>query len=93
MARSLSTFDYVFDDDLLLYLDDEKIRALEDGYEEITQDEFEMALADLMFQVAEFSKNPLTLKKVIGEEYETKIQRILSEQNNENKEVPEENKT
>ena len=93
MARSLSTFDYVFDDDLLLYLDDEKIRALEDGYEEITQDEFEMALADLMFQVAEFSKKPLTLKKVLGDEYEKKIQRILSEQNNENKEVPEENKT
>lgn len=61
-------------------------------YEEITQDEYEMALADLMFQVAEFSKKPLTLKRVIGDEYEEKIQRILSEQNNENKEISEENK-
>ena len=91
MARSLSTFDYVFDDDLLLYLDDEKIRVLEDRYEEITQDEFEMELSNLMFQVAEFSKKSITLKKIMGEEYEKKIQRILSEQNNENKEIPEEN--
>lgn len=88
MTRDFSDFDYVFDDDLILYLDDEEIKKIEDEYEAITQDEFEMALADLMFQVAEFSKKPLTLKKVLGEEYETKIQRILSEQNNENKEVP-----
>lgn len=93
MARSLSPFDYIFEDDLLLYLDDEEIIALQDTneYTEITQDEYEMALADLMFQVAEFSKKPLTLKKVMGEEYEKKIKRILSEQNNENKEIPEEN--
>ena len=93
LAHSISAFDYVFDDDLILYLGDEEIKKLEDEYEAITQDEFEMALADLMFQVAEFSKKPITLKKLMGEEYEAKIKRILSEQNNENKEVPEENKT
>ena len=82
MTRDFSDFDYVFDDELILYLDDEEIKKLEDEYEAITQDEFEMALADLMFQVAEFSKKPLTLKKLMGDEYEKKIQRILSQQNN-----------
>lgn len=91
MARDFSDFDYVFDDDLILYLDDEEVKKLQDEYEAITQDEFEMALADLMFQVAEFSKKPLTLKKVIGEEYETKILGILSDQERENKDIPEEN--
>lgn len=91
LAHSISAFDYVFDEDLILYLDDEEIKKLEDEYEAITQDEFEMALADLMFQVAEFSKKPLTLKRVMGDEYEKKIKRILSEQNNENKEISEEN--
>lgn len=79
LSRPWSDFDYIFDDDLILYLDDEEIKKIEDEYEAITQDEFEMALADLMFQVAEFSKKPLTLKKVLGDEYEKKIQRILSQ--------------
>lgn len=91
LAHSISAFDYVFDDDLILYLDNEEIKKLEDEYEAITQDEFEMALADLMFQVTEFSKKPLTLKKVMGDEYEEKIKRILSHQERENKDIPKEN--
>ena len=78
--RLAHTFDYVFDNDLILYLDDEEIQKLKDEYEEITQNEFEMELSNLMFQVVEFSKKPMTLKKCMGDEYEEKVKRILSEQ-------------
>lgn len=91
LERSISAFDYVFDDDLILYLDNEEIKKLEDEYEAITQDEFEAALATLMLQVTDFSKKPLTLKKKMGEEYEKKILGILSHQERKNKDIPEEN--
>ena len=91
MAHDFSDFDYVFDNDLLLYLDDEEVKKLESEYQSITQDEFEMALSNLMYQVAEFSKKPITLKKELGDQYEKKILGILSDQKQENTDIPEEN--
>ena len=63
--------------------------CLRDYYTEISEDEFEAALATLMLQVTDFSKKPITLKKKLGEEYEKKILGILSHQEQENTYIPE----
>jgi len=91
LSRPWSDFDYIFEDDLILYCDTEEVMCLRDYYTEISEDEFEAALATLMLQVTDFSKKPFTVKKELGEEYEKKILGILSHKEQENKNIPEEN--
>ena len=80
-------FDYIFDNDLILYMDTESIVDLQcSSYEMITEDEFDAALANLMYQVGEASKKYHTLKSIYGAEYDKKIRNLIREgDNNEEK--------
>ena len=76
-----SEFDYIYYDDLILYMDTEYSTALGNGgsYEEISEEEFDAALANLMYQTGEISKKYHTIKLVYGSEYDTKIRNLIRE--------------
>lgn len=80
-------FDYIFDPDWFLYMDEvEAFDLLNDPYEEISVEEYDAALANLMYQVGEFSKKTYTIKSVYGAEYDTKIRNLIREEQEKNDE-------
>lgn len=79
-------FDLMFENDLILYMDTEEVAKLRDEYESISEEEYDAALANLMYQAAEFSKKYYTIKSICGAEYDTEIRNMLREEQGDNNE-------
>ena len=77
-------FDWIFPNDDFLWIDDETINSNGvafsvglNNYEEISVEEYEAALANLMLEITNFSRKQFLLKDYMGENYAKEIERII----------------
>lgn len=77
-------FDWIFPNDDFLWIDDETINSNGvafsvglNNYEEISIEEYEAALANLMLEITNFSRKQFLLKDYMGEGYAKEIERII----------------